>query len=88
MTAKEIQAILDSRIAKMEVIRVKIDFIYKRTADMLAAMDNGADKDECFDHWVKLFNEDLSEYSTEEQRYFTDVCTGLVGLVDGWVKVQ
>ena len=88
MTAKEIQEILDSRIEKMEVIRAKIDFIYKRTADMLVAMDRGADKDECFDYWVKLFNEDLSKYSKEEKRYFTDVCTGLVGLVDGWVKVQ
>jgi len=86
MEAKEMQTIVAERIRRIELIRAKTDYIYKRTQDMLTALDNGVDKDECFEHWVKLFNEDTSGFSKEEKDYYLAQCSGLVNLISDFMK--
>ena len=86
MEVSAMQKIVSERIRRIELIRAKTDYIYKRTQDMLTALDNGADKDECFMVYVKLFDEDVSNFSKEERDYFHAHCTGLVNLVNDFMK--
>jgi len=86
MEVSAMQKIVSERIRRIELIRAKTDYIYKRTQDMLTALDNGADKDECFELYVKMFDVDMSDFSTEEKDYFVAHCNGLVNLVSDFMK--
>ena len=88
MTTEEMRKCVEFRKGNMDAVRAKIDYIYQRTFDMFDALDANKDKDACFEYWITLFNEDMSSYSKEEREYFTAVCSGLVHLIDDFMKFK
>ena len=87
MTAKDMLEIVDKRQQKSQLARAKVDDLYINTKKLLYALEEGKDIDWCFRYWVKLI-EKMDGFSEEEREYYTKHGTGLVHLIEDYVKLR
>ena len=87
MTAGDFRKIVDSRKLKRELVQSRIDFLYTRTDDMLKAIEGGADKQECYNHWVTII-EQFDNVGQHERDYYNAHALGLVGLLEDFMKAE
>lgn len=87
MTTKDMLEIVEQRQQKSQLARAKVDDLYTNTKKLLYALEEGKDKDWCFNHWVKLI-EAMDGFSTEEREYYSKHASGLVHLIEDYVKLR
>lgn len=85
MNAKEMLQVIDGRREMANSIYAKLDFMYDQTQKMLKAIEEGKDKDRCFEYWVSLIDKMETE-SEADKAYYNYHITRLVELIEEWYK--
>lgn len=87
MKTQDMIEIVEKRLEKSLSAREKVDGLYDNTIRMLNAIEQGRSEDVCLKHWVSLIDP-MEGYSNEEKEYYTAHASGLVFLIEDFVKAR